>query len=452
MMKRMRMLSLILAASLCITSLAVMPGTVSAAKKPSIAKKASVEVGKTVTVKVKNADKKTSVKWSVSRKSVAKITKSTAKGKKAAVTVKGIKKGKAVIKASIKTGKKKLTAKCNLTVKKAVPAAVVTAGTSAPASQAPAVTPSASASLDAAKMPDVTGTPEATKAPDATGTPEATKAPDATGTPEATKAPDATGTPEATKEPDATGTPEATKTPDVTEPPADTEYKGTFICDSHAGITTYKTQDLADAGKAENQSEAAARDSVTGEAVTTGEGQINFTVVTDEGYMVDSIVIAPKESYKNLKGPSDTGRDNTYRITKISGDITITVTTKEIPDTPVTEYKAVFECGGHASITTYRTQDYDDESVAAADQTEAVARDSKTGEAVVDGTGQINFRVVCEEGYHVADVKVSPKVSYKNLKDSSDSKDDDIIPVNCYRVTKIAGDITITVKIEKIDG
>ena len=403
MMKRMRMLSSILAASLCITSLAVMPGTVSAAKKPSIAKRASVEVGKTVTVKVKNADKKTSVKWSVSRKSVAKITKSTAKGKKAAVTVKGIKKGKAVIKASIKNGKKKLTAKCNLTVKKAVPAAV-TAGTSAPASQTPAVMPSASASPDAAKMPD------------------------------------------------ATGTPEATKTPDVTEPPADTEYKGTFICDSHAGITTYKTQDLADAGKAENQSEAAARDSVTGEAVTTGEGQINFTVVTDEGYMVDSIVIAPKESYKNLKGPSDTGRDNTYRITKISGDITITVTTKEIPDTPVTEYKAVFECGGHASITTYRTQDYDDESVAAANQTEAVARDSKTGEAVVDGTGQINFRVVCEEGYRVADVKVSPKVSYKNLKDSSDSKDDDIIPVNCYRVTKIAGDITITVKIEQIDG
>lgn len=415
MMKRMRMLSSILAASLCITSLAVMPGTVSAAKKPSIAKRASVEVGKTVTVKVKNADKKTSVKWSVSRKSVAKITKSTAKGKKAAVTVKGIKKGKAVIKASIKNGKKKLTAKCNLTVKKVVPAAV-TAGTSAPASQTPAVMPSASASPDAAKMPDATGTPEATKIPDATGTPE------------------------------------ATKTPDVTEPPADTEYKGTFICDSHAGITTYKTQNLADAGKAENQSEAAARDSVTGEAVTTGEGQINFTVVTDEGYMVDSIVIAPKESYKNLKGPSDTGRDNTYRITKISGDITITVTTKEIPDTPVTEYKAVFECGGHASITTYRTQDYDDESVAAANQTEAVARDSKTGEAVVDGTGQINFRVVCEEGYRVADVKVSPKVSYKNLKDSSDSKDDDIIPVNCYRVTKIAGDITITVKIEKIDG
>lgn len=439
MMKRMRMLSLILAASLCITSLAVMPGTVSAAKKPSIAKRASVEVGKTVTVKVKNADKKTSVKWSVSRKSVAKITKSTAKGKKAAVTVKGIKKGKAVIKAFIKNGKKKLTAKCNLTVKKAVPAAV-TAGTSAPASQTPVVMPSASASPDAAKMPDVTGTPEATKAPDATGTPEVTKEPDATGTPEATKIPD------------ATGTPEATKTPDVTEPPADTEYKGTFICDSHAGITTYKTQNLADAGKAENQSEAAARDSVTGEAVTTGEGQINFTVVTDEGYMVDSIVIAPKESYKNLKGPSDTGRDNTYRITKISGDITITVTTKEIPDTPVTEYKAVFECGGHASITTYRTQDYDDESVAAANQTEAVARDSKTGEAVVDGTGQINFRVVCEEGYRVADVKVSPKVSYKNLKDSSDSKDDDIIPVNCYRVTKIAGDITITVKIEKIDG
>ena len=76
-----------------------------ASKKVKLNKtKATVYVGKTVTLKVKNTKKK--VQWSTSNKKVAVVTK---KGK-----VKGKKAGKATITA--KVGKKKY--KCKITVKK----------------------------------------------------------------------------------------------------------------------------------------------------------------------------------------------------------------------------------------------------------------------------------------------------------------------------------------------
>ncbi len=79
--------------------------SVSASAKMKInKKKATIYVGKTVKLKVKNANKK--VKWSSTKKSVATVSK---KGK-----VKGKKTGKATIIA--KVGKKKF--KCKVTVKK----------------------------------------------------------------------------------------------------------------------------------------------------------------------------------------------------------------------------------------------------------------------------------------------------------------------------------------------
>lgn len=105
-----------------------------------------------------------------------------------------------------------------------------------------------------------------------------------------------------------------------------------FIVDEHATITTYKTQNYDDASAAmTGQTTAVARDSATGDILTDGNGQINFTVVLDEGYVVDDISIEPSDpkNYKNIKEPVDTGKDNTYRITKITGDLTITV--KVIP-------------------------------------------------------------------------------------------------------------------------
>ena len=75
----------------------------------------------------------------------------------------------------------------------------------------------------------------------------------------------------------------------------------------------------------------------TGEGIATnkyaladisGGGQVNFKVIVPEGYEIDTINI--QGTYKNLKGPSDTGTENVYRVTKVSSDLTITVTFRPI--------------------------------------------------------------------------------------------------------------------------
>ena len=59
----------------------------------------------------------------------------------------------------------------------------------------------------------------------------------------------------------------------------------------------------------------------------SGDGQVNFKVIIDDGYHLDSINITG--SYKNIKDPSETGADFVYRITKVSGDLTIDISVIE---------------------------------------------------------------------------------------------------------------------------
>ena len=98
-----KLLALIVAIAL---SISMLPTTnVSAAKKVKLNKAtATIYVGKTVTLKLKNSKKK--VKWTTSNKKIATVSK---KGK-----VKGKKTGRVTITA--KVGKKKY--KCKVTVKK----------------------------------------------------------------------------------------------------------------------------------------------------------------------------------------------------------------------------------------------------------------------------------------------------------------------------------------------
>ena len=104
---------------------------------------------------------------------------------------------------------------------------------------------------------------------------------------------------------------------------AEGSYIGSFVVEGgSAAITTYATQDYT-TGTA-NQTQATATDSDTGEADVSGSGQINFTVIPSDGYEVYEVTA--NGNYKNIKGPADTGLADTYRITKITGNLTITVT------------------------------------------------------------------------------------------------------------------------------
>ncbi len=115
---------------------------------------------------------------------------------------------------------------------------------------------------------------------------------------------------------------------------SDEGYKITFAGDSGVkSVTVYKTQDYN--GESESVSatgSTVSRSNATGEPDSTGNGQLNFTIVLKDGYTIDS-VSATDGTYKNIKGPTDTGLENTYRVTKITGALTITVSTVK-NDTP----------------------------------------------------------------------------------------------------------------------
>ena len=117
--------------------------------------------------------------------------------------------------------------------------------------------------------------------------------------------------------------------------------KATIVCDPGASVTVYETQTLS-GSCVENAALAYPRNSKTGAFDDSGDGQINFVVVLEEGRQLDSVAAAPTESYKNLKGPDDTGVENGYRLTKVGGDLTITVNVRKF---------VTFDLNGHGENT-----------------------------------------------------------------------------------------------------
>ncbi len=149
-----------------------------------------------------------------------------------------------------------------------------------------------------------------------------------------------------------------------------------FHTTSKAEAAVYDTQDCAGAGSVAEY--AFARDSATGEPDDSGNGHVNFRVLPAEGYRVQEIRAEPAEHFKNLKGPEDTGGENRWRITKITGRVDVTVRLaknsedEEPPAPPCTHEfdeagvcvlcgeaapRAFFACGGHASVRVFDTQD-----------------------------------------------------------------------------------------------
>lgn len=197
-------------------------------------------------------------------------------------------------------------------------------------------------------------------------------------------------------------------------------------------VDVYYTQSY-NAPSETNVNSMSVRDPDTGDIIgNAGEGQVNFTVVLNDGYIISDISATPSAHFKQIKGPADTDKADTYRVTKVTGDIDIIITTKQ-----ANEYTATFEKDSHvSSIDLFYTKNY--ETVDELDVSEAFARNGDTGEIDISGDGQINFRVNTAPGYKVKSVKVTG--NYKNLKEQEN---------RIYRITKISGDLLISVKTEK---
>ena len=99
-------------------------------------------------------------------------------------------------------------------------------------------------------------------------------------------------------------------------------YRITVATDENTTVRAYLSTDYS---RDPNQTSLAySRDGDTG-YLTTSNGQFNFMVVLPNGYEIDEI--SAVGHFEKLIAPADTGAENVYRITGISGDLNITITT-----------------------------------------------------------------------------------------------------------------------------
>ena len=135
---------------------------------------------------------------------------------------------------------------------------------------------------------------------------------------------------------DATDVEEAQVSEDVESVDDAQEVQGfvvTFESFEGGKVVAYDRQNLDEAVAYEGADNAIARDSETGEVDTTGSGQVNFSVILEDGYRLDNISVTEGEgNYKNLKTVSQEGNVYTYRITKITGNLTVSFEIKKIDD------------------------------------------------------------------------------------------------------------------------
>ena len=243
--------------------------------------------------------------------------------------------------------------------------------------------------------------------------------------------------------------------PAYVEPQPVDAYKVTFVS-SHCKLYVYNDEDYT-VNPTEVTGPVYTRDSngnltkyVAPDADGNGEvkPQVNFKVVCDDGYEVDTNCIAISGTEHTEWNHLDDIREGIFSVTTIKADLTITVT-------PVTTgtlkagYVATFVTE-HCSIKVYTNKKFDVEDTAQPYM-------SRTKTKADDGTfpyakgedAQLSFEVVPEEGYEFVsgiEVGAEPKAKdvnwiapegYNKVKRSAEKQ---------YNLTKVSRDLTITVK------
>lgn len=201
-------------------------------------------------------------------------------------------------------------------------------------------------------------------------------------------------------------------------------YTVTFTVPEHV---TFKSYVSSEAEVAESGTTAYSRDGDSGAYLNDGSGQVNFKISVDDGYYCNLGTSAITETtYSNFKACGD----GWYRITKITGNLTVTL---PVSDTEPTNYAVTFVGDDHCSITSYVSEEAAQEGVGTKAATTEYVREGTSGEIITDGTGKVYFLVVCEDGYQ-AEYVISG--SYKN-----DKVDDGY---SYHYLTKCTSAITIT--------
>ena len=110
-----------------------------------------------------------------------------------------------------------------------------------------------------------------------------------------------------------------TNAPDATNAEG---YNVTFDCPESVRVLVYPSSDF-NAAPTETIN-AVSVDGDTGIPTKSGDGQVNFRIVSNDPSDVFTVTVTPNK-YKAIKDYKDTGVANGFRITKIKADLTVTV-------------------------------------------------------------------------------------------------------------------------------
>ena len=233
---------------------------------------------------------------------------------------------------------------------------------------------------------------------------------------------------------------------------------------NHCSVVVYKSATISD----ENiiaEGPFYARNKDNGETVMSG-GQIYFKVVPETGYVWNNGVTADSVDVNTLpfiyqksenSGNKFKTANDVYNITKVNDDLSILINCIPEGGEAGLGYEVTFVTE-HCHVLVYQTQDYEFTPTAPVDgkvltRTEDgsaakyVADNPDTADVDEEVKPQVNFLVVCDEGYEfnsgiaagaeakAKDVKFITG-SYNKLKNVGDG---------IYRATKVQGDLTITI-------
>lgn len=232
-------------------------------------------------------------------------------------------------------------------------------------------------------------------------------------------------------------------------------YTVNFVIDDNCEVFVYQTK-AYDTETPVKSTTAIARNE-NGEIVAYDpddlllQPQCSFKVVCKDGYSVNAtnIVVTPEGSFKNLKQNPDNvvGQENIFRVTKIQANITITITPVAGEQAP--GYKVDF-VPAHCTIKVYVGPK--DETGSNVDTAEVIyARGKDSPYDVTFTTPQVNFEVICEEGYEFVPTITDDKVDFIQ-GDYNKFQIKTSVAGDYYNITKVASDLTITIAATLIAG
>ena len=173
--------------------------------------------------------------------------------------------------------------------------------------------------------------------------------------------------------------------------------------------------------------------------------QVNFKVVPEEGYSVNATNITVTGKYKNLKqnpAKNETPAvddDSIFRITKVQEDLTVAIVA--VQGQQAKGYKVTF-VPTNCQIKVYvGPKNEAGDNLDTAEEGVYFARLKDSPYDIGFTTPQVNFEVVCENGYEFVPEIVDDKASfiagdYNKAKVNSDGT---------INITKVASDLTITI-------